>query len=83
MGDRAQVSIPTIGRDGNVFVVIGQVKHALEQSGQTRLANELVERAFHARDFGEAVTVAKDYVDQPTADRLDQLIASGGVNLED
>ena len=52
-----------IGTDGNVFSVIGRVKHALRKAGQDDRAHEFVEKAFQAKSYHEVLARCADYVD--------------------
>jgi len=52
-----------VGQDGNVFNVIGLVKKALKESGQSDKASEFVTRAFSAKSYDEVLNMAGDYVE--------------------
>jgi len=52
-----------VGTDGNVFSIIGRVKHALKQAGQDDRAREFVEKAFRAGSYDEVLQLCMDYVE--------------------
>ena len=52
-----------IGQNGNVFNIIGLVKKALKDSGQSDKAKEFVNRAFSAGSYDEVLNMADDYVE--------------------
>lgn len=51
------------GTDGNVFAIIGRVREALRDAGQTDLAGEFLEKAFHANSYDEVLRLCMEYVD--------------------
>ena len=52
-----------IGQDGNVFNIIGLVKKALRDAGQSDKAGEFVARAFNSGSYDEVLNMAGDYVE--------------------
>jgi hypothetical protein len=52
-----------IGKDGNIFNVIGLVKKALIKAGQKDKADEFVKAMFKAGSYGEALNLAGEYVE--------------------
>ena len=52
-----------VGQDGNVFNVIGLVKKALKESGQSDKASEFVTKAFSAKSYDEVLNMAGEYVE--------------------
>lgn len=52
-----------LGDDGNVFAVIGRVRRALRNAGQTDRAREFVDRAFAAKSYDEVLAMLPEYVD--------------------
>ena len=52
-----------VGTDGNVFSIIGRVKHALKQAGQDDRAREFVEKAFRAGSYDEVLRLCMDFVE--------------------
>ena len=52
-----------IGRDGNVFVIIGNVKAALRKADQGDRATEFVKRALSSESYGAVLNLCSEYVD--------------------
>jgi hypothetical protein len=52
-----------VGTDGNVFAIIGAVRHALQEAGQPDRASEFVRRAFRAGSYAEVLVLCEEYVD--------------------
>jgi len=52
-----------VGKDGNVFSIIGRVRQALKKAGQEDRAREFVEKAFRAKSYNEVLALCGDYVD--------------------
>ena len=61
MSDKPKCKL--IGKDGNVFNIIGLVKKALKDSGQPDKAKEFVTRAFNAGSYDEVLNMAGEYVE--------------------
>jgi len=61
MSDKPKCKL--IGKDGNVFNIIGLVKKALKESGQSEKAKEFVSRAFAAKSYDEVLAMADGYVE--------------------
>jgi hypothetical protein len=52
-----------IGKDGNVFNIIGLVSQALKRAGQAARAKEFVRQAFAAQSYDAVLGLAMDYVE--------------------
>jgi len=52
-----------IGKDGNVFNIIGLVTQALERAGRKKEAEEFTDWAFIARSYDEVLILCSEYVD--------------------
>jgi hypothetical protein len=52
-----------IGTDGNVFSIIGRVRHALIAAGQEDRAREFVERAFRTGSYDGVLQLCLEYVE--------------------
>ena len=52
-----------IGKDGNVFNIIGLVRKALREAGQPEKAKEFCERAFKAESYDAVLGMADEYVE--------------------
>ena len=61
--DEHRPACKLVGTDGNVFSIIGRVKHALKEAGQEDRAREFVEMAFHAGSYDEVLRLCTDYVE--------------------
>ena len=49
--------------DGNVFNIVGRVRRALRNAGQSDRAREFVDRAFAAKSYDEVLAMLDEYVD--------------------
>lgn len=52
-----------IGRDGNVFNLMGLAARALRKAGQPEKAIEMIEKIMGAGSYDEALVIISDYVD--------------------
>ena len=60
---KSGVEVQLIGKDGNVFTVIGLVSAALKKEGRKDLANEFQAKAFGAASYDEVLTLCNEYVE--------------------
>ncbi len=51
-----------VGKDGNVFAVIGEVRKVLKQAGRHEQAAELVKAAFRAKSYEKVLALCFRYV---------------------
>ena len=56
-------SCKLIGKDGNVFNIIGLVRRALQKAGQPEKAREFCERAVAAESYDAVLGMADEYVE--------------------
>ena len=52
-----------IGKDGNVFNIIGLVSKALKKEGMTKEASEFTAKAFNSESYDAVLCLAMEYVD--------------------
>jgi hypothetical protein len=52
-----------VGVDGNVFVIIGTVKRALERAGRRERASEFVATAMRSKSYDDVLALCFEYVD--------------------
>lgn len=52
-----------IGKDGNVFNLIGIVRRALVDNGMEKEAKEMVERAYNSQSYAEVLSMFNEYVE--------------------
>lgn len=50
-----------IGRDGNIFVVLGTCMRALKDSGQKEESKEMAKRVFSSGSYEEALSIMMEY----------------------
>jgi hypothetical protein len=50
-----------IGKDGNVFNLLGICIGALENANQSDKADELSERIFNSHSYNEALSIMREY----------------------
>jgi hypothetical protein len=68
MPQKKQLPDCPIGRDGNVFNLIGIAARTLKQNGMSAEAKEMSERAFAGRSYDEALGVIMEYVNVTSVD---------------
>jgi hypothetical protein len=52
-----------IGKDGNVFIILGICTAALKKANQKENAEELTKKVFNAKSYDEALSIMNDYCD--------------------
>ena len=53
-----------VGKDGNIFNLMGIASRSLKKAGQVTEAKEMVERIMsEARSYGEALCIIQEYCD--------------------
>jgi hypothetical protein len=65
MGTNENKPKPTcklIGRDGNVYNLIGTAKECLRHAGQRDQAEAMAVRCFHADDYDHVLAIIGEYV---------------------
>ena len=50
-----------IGKDGNVFNLIGICSRALESAGQSERAEEMSDKVFKSGSYNEALCIMREY----------------------
>ena len=59
--ERAKVKL--IGKDGNVFNIIGLVSKALKSNKQKKESDEFTVKAFECKNYDEVLTRVQEYVE--------------------
>ena len=54
---------PLVGKDGNVFAVIGRVRAALRAEAMEEEAREFMDRAFKAESYDAVLRLCMEYVE--------------------
>jgi hypothetical protein len=52
-----------VGRDANVFSIIGAARRALRAAGQHEAASEFVQRAFQCKSYDHVLALLVEYVE--------------------
>lgn len=52
-----------VGKEDNIFNLIGIVKKALHAAGQAEKASEMVSRVFKSSSYEEALSIMQEYCD--------------------
>ena len=52
-----------IGKDGNVFNIIGLVSKALKKEGMSKEADEFVKKAFSSESYDAVLCLCSNYVE--------------------
>ncbi len=56
-------TVKLIGKDGNVFNIIGRVVRALKEAGQRERADEFATRATSSGSYDEVLALLDEYVE--------------------
>jgi hypothetical protein len=56
-------AVKLVGKDGNVFTIIGLVRNGLRAAGLQSQAQEFVTRAFASSSYDEVLRLAMEYVE--------------------
>ena len=52
-----------VGEDGNIFVILGRVRRALQDNDQPEQANEVTDRVTQAGSYEDALQIIMEYVE--------------------
>ena len=63
METKAKPKCKLVGKDGNVFNLIGIVSTTLKKAGQPEAAKEMQNRVFQSKSYHEALAIFMEYVD--------------------
>ena len=63
MSDFQKPKCKLIGKDGNVFNLIGLASKALKKAGLSSQATEMTQKCFSAGSYDAALGIIADYVD--------------------
>jgi len=56
-----KVKTKVIGKDGNVFVILGICSDALIEAGKEVESDEMTDRVFSSGSYKEALSIMKEY----------------------
>ncbi len=59
---KVDVTVSLVGRDGNVFYIIGVCSKEMERAGYKAEAKEYRERCFSAHSYQEVLRITMEYV---------------------
>lgn len=52
-----------IGKDGNIFNLVGLASRTLKQNGMQKEAKEMCDKVYSSHNYYEALNIIADYVD--------------------
>lgn len=52
-----------VGKDGNIFSILGRVSRTLKENGKTEQVKEVSERVMASGSYGEALQIIMEYVE--------------------
>ncbi|MEC1722236.1 hypothetical protein [Schinkia azotoformans] len=52
-----------VGKDGNIFSILGRVGRTLKENGKTEQVKEVSERVMASGSYGEALQIIMEYVE--------------------
>lgn len=58
-----KIKVKIIGRNGNIFNIVGKVSKELEKNSQKKEASEMRNKVFESRSYEEALMVISNYVE--------------------
>lgn len=59
----AKPKMELLGRDGNIFGILGRASRLLKQAGQSKQADEMFQRATSSSSYDEALCIISEYVE--------------------
>ena len=63
MSEEKKPRCKLVGKDGNVFSIIGSVARSLKEAGQKEKAKEFQEKALQCHSYDEVLALLHNYVD--------------------
>jgi hypothetical protein len=60
---KTDVVCELIGKDGNIFYLMGIVRHDLKRAGHQDLAKEMTSRLEDCRSYDQALALIQEYVE--------------------
>ena len=60
---KTNITVSLIGKDGNVFNLIGIVSKALKQANLHEMAKEFTDKAFKSESYNEVLNLIQNYVE--------------------
>jgi hypothetical protein len=72
MSNKPKPKVQLVGKDGNVFNLIGICSKALKRAGQHEEAKELQNRVMSCGSYDEALCIMLEYVEESGGDSDDE-----------
>ena len=63
MEEKQKPSLKLIGKNGNIFSILGRVTRTLKEDGKEEQAKEVSERVMASSSYGEALQIIMEYVE--------------------
>ena len=61
-----------LGRDGNIFSILGDASRLLRRAGMSEHANEMADRVHKSGNYYEALGIISEYVETELSDHREQ-----------
>lgn len=58
-----------VGRDGNIFSLLGTARRLLRDDGMVNESNEMTDRVMNSKSYYEALGIISEYVDTEVSTR--------------
>ena len=59
-----------VGRDGNIFAILGRASRLLKENGQPQLAKEMSSRVYQSGDYYKALNIISEYVETELSEKV-------------
>lgn len=58
-----------VGRDGNIFAILGRASRLLKENGQPQQAKEMSSRVYQSGDYYKALNIISEYVETELSEK--------------
>ena len=58
-----------VGRDGNIFIILGRASRLLKENGQPQQAKEMSSRVYQSWDYYKALNIISEYVETELSEK--------------
>ena len=59
-----------VGRDGNIFIILGRASRLLKENGQPQQAKEMSSRVYQSGDYCKALNIISEYVETELSEKV-------------
>lgn len=66
---RKRPKMKLVGKDGNVFSILGRASRLLRENGQPQQAEEMTQRVYHSVNYYKALAIISEYVETELSEK--------------